>query len=54
MFIKKIFLREVKWEKTEQKGEGKAKPQGGQRGKVRKEERNVGTEDLLLLDLRRV
>lgn len=54
MFIK-IFFREGKWEKTEQKREGKAKPEGEQRGAVRKEERSVGTKDFLfLLDLRKL
>lgn len=39
-------------DRTERRGKDKAT--GRTKGKVRKEERNVGTEDLLLLDLRRV
>lgn len=51
----KFFLREGKRKKTEQKREGKAKPEGGQRGVVRKEERSVGTKDFLFLfDLRKL
>ena len=50
MCIKKKFFerRKMGEDRTEKRGKRQRQTQGGQRGKVRKEERNVGTKEFFV------